>query len=68
MTAIKQLQDFALANYEGGGHWVYETFDAADYQEVLNENNGNMELCEARLRKYWGTLSMLEREYSYGDE
>ena len=35
-TAIKELQDFARANYEDGGHWVYESFDCADYQEVLD--------------------------------
>jgi hypothetical protein len=66
-TAIKELQDFAHAHYEDGGHWVYEAFDAADYQEVLDDNNGNMELCKARLRHHWEQLCMLEREYAFGD-
>jgi hypothetical protein len=67
-TAIKELQDYARANYEDGGHWVYEAFDCADYQEVLNENNGNMELCKARLKHHWQQMCMLEREYAFDDE
>jgi hypothetical protein len=67
-TAIKQLQDFARANYEDGGHWVYEAFDCADYQEVLDDNKGDMELCKARLKHHWEQLRMLEREYAFGDE
>jgi len=66
-TAIKELQDFAHANYEDGGHWVYEAFDCADYQEVLDDNNGNMDLCKARLRHHWEQMCMLEREYAFGD-
>jgi hypothetical protein len=67
-TEIKQLQDFAHANYEDGGHWVYETFDCADYQEMLDNNKGNMEICKAQLRHHWEQLCMLEREYAFGDE
>ncbi len=67
-TAIKELQDFARANYEQGGHWVYEAFDCADYQEVLDDNKGDMELCKARLKHHWEQLCMLEREYAFGDE
>ena len=66
-TAIKELQDFAHANYEDGGHWVYEAFDCADYQEVLDDNKGNMDLCKARLRHHWEQMCMLEREYAFGD-
>jgi hypothetical protein len=66
-TAIKELQDFAHANYEDGGHWVYESFDCADYQEVIDDNKGNMDLCKARLRHHWEQLCMLEKEYSFGD-
>jgi hypothetical protein len=68
ITEIKQLQDFAHANYEDGGHWVYETFDCADYQEMLDNNKGNMEICKAQLRHHWEQLCMLEREYAFGDE
>jgi hypothetical protein len=67
ITPIKELQDFARANYEDGGHWVYEAFDCADYQEVLDDNKGNMELCKARLRHHWEQLCMLEKEYAFGD-
>lgn len=62
-TAIKQLQDFALANYEDGGHWVYETFDCADYQQVLEDNKFNIEMCEAQLRHHWEHFEKLEQEY-----
>lgn len=63
LTAIKQLQDFALANYEDGGHWVYETFDCADYQQVLEDNKFNIEMCEAQLRHHWEHFEKLEQEY-----
>ena len=66
-TAIKQLQDFAHANYEEGGHWVYEAFDCADYQEVLTAHNGNIDLAKAQLQEYWKRMCMLEREYAFGD-
>ena len=66
-TAIKELQDFANTNYEDGGHWVYEAFDAADYQEVLDGHNGNVEQAKAQLREYWQRMCMLEKEYAFGD-
>ena len=66
-TAIKQLQDFARANYEQGGHWVYEAFDCADYQEVLTAYNGNIDLCKSELRHHWEKMCRLEREYAFGD-
>ena len=66
-TAIKQLQDFANANYEEGGHWVYEAFDCADYQEVLTAHNGNIEQAKSQLQEYWKRMCMLEREYAFGD-
>jgi len=66
-TAIKELQDFANTNYEDGGHWVYEAFDCADYQEVLDGHNGNVEQAKAQLCEYWKRMCMLEKEYAFGD-
>lgn len=50
---IKTLEAYALANYEAGGHWVYETHNAADYQEILDGANGNVEAAKKALREYW---------------
>ena len=50
---IKTLQAYALDNYEAGGHWVYETHDDADYQEILDDAGGNVGAAKKALRKYW---------------
>lgn len=32
---VETLKQYALENYEVGGHWVFETYSNADYAEVL---------------------------------
>lgn len=55
----KILQQYALDNYEEGGHWVYETHEAADYQGYLDEANGNIAKAKKLVREYWKlTLEM----------
>ena len=50
---IKTLQAYALANYEAGGHWVYETHDTADYQKILDDAGGNVGAAKKAIRKHW---------------
>jgi hypothetical protein len=50
---IKTLQAYALDNYEAGGHWVYETHNAADYQEILDDAGGNVGAAKKAIREYW---------------
>lgn len=36
---IKELQQYALDNYDLGGHWAYETHDKKDYIKILQRTN-----------------------------
>jgi hypothetical protein len=67
-TRILQLQDFARANYEHGGHWIYECFDTADYHELLEYCNNNMDDAKAALQERWESIAERQRECSFGDE
>lgn len=52
-SKIKALEAFALANYENGGHWVYETHESDDYQKRLDAVGGDLEKAKSELKKYW---------------
>ena len=65
MTDIKTLEAYALANYETGGHWIAETYGAADYQAVLDEAGGNMAKAKAALKKAW--LFLVAQQAEAGD-
>lgn len=65
MTDIKTLEAYAMANYEAGGHWIAETYGAADYQAVLDEAGGNMAKAKAALKKAW--LFLVEQQAEAGD-
>jgi hypothetical protein len=60
--AMKALEQFALDNYEEGGHWVVETHVAEDYQEFLDEAAGDMAKAKKLVREYWEFQNMLQRE------
>jgi hypothetical protein len=62
LTAIRELQDYAFAHYEHGGDWVYECFDTADYQEVLDYYRGNMEIAKSAIKARWEALHQMEQE------
>ena len=61
-TAILALQDFAHAHYEQGGDWVYECFDTADYQEVLDYHRGDIDQAKVALKARWEHLHQMEQE------
>ena len=53
MTPIKQLEDYAMRNYESGGHWVVECFGEVDYQRYLDEADGRVNRAKRLLKEYW---------------
>lgn len=55
--AMKALEQFALDNYEEGGHWVVETHVAQDYQEYLDEACGNVAKAKKLVRSYWELMN-----------
>jgi hypothetical protein len=60
--AMKALEQFALDNYEEGGHWVVETHEAADYQEFLDEAAGDEAKAKKLVREYWEFMNMRQAE------
>jgi hypothetical protein len=62
MTDIKTLEAYAMQHYEAGGHWIVETYGAADYQAVLDEAGGNMAKAKAALKREWLFLVAQQRE------
>jgi len=64
-AAHARLEQFALTNYEAGGHWVAECFGPEDYDEYINEARGNLEVAEALLKDYWELVNERERDCAW---
>lgn len=64
---IEALKAHALANYEAGGHWVYETYSAADYEAIVAEAEGDLERAKELLQEAWEFTCERERECAFGD-
>lgn len=60
-----KLQAYALANYERGGHWIYETYTPEDYEAVLIEAEGDIERAQAALRDIWDMYNERELDCSW---
>jgi len=54
---VQELQAYALANYNAGGHWIYETSSDADYLAVYEKANGNVKKAKALLKAEWKLLT-----------
>lgn len=67
IDAVKQLEAYALAHYEQGGHWVYETHDVADYVEYLERAQGDVAAAKQLVREYWELICDRERDCAFGD-
>ena len=58
--AHEALRQYALDNYEEGGHWIYETTDLKDYQEYLDEAGGDLAKAKTLVRDHWKLLLEME--------
>jgi len=59
---IEALKAYALAHYDNGGEWVFETQDRADYQSVLDNVGGDINKAKQSLRKHWELISAVARD------
>jgi hypothetical protein len=56
---IKELEAYALANYDKGGHWIVECWEDSDYQNVIDDEE-TLPKCKRQLKAIWGASN--ERE------
>ncbi len=66
MNKTQQLIAFANDNYEAGGHWIVECWDAADCDQILSENSGDVELAKEALQRQWELTNEQERNCAWG--
>jgi hypothetical protein len=59
---ISTLKDYAMANYETGGHWIVETYSDSDYQRVIDAAGGDVKKAGAALKSEWDFLTTRENE------
>lgn len=64
-AAIKDLEQWALDNYEAGGHWVYECFGREDYEEYLTAADGDLSLAKTRLQQHWTLICEREKDCAW---
>lgn len=62
---MNELYQYAAANYEEGGHWIAETWDAADYNDLLEECGGNMDKAKRELKLRWELICEQERNCAW---
>jgi hypothetical protein len=65
MTKIQQLIEFAVDNYEEGGHWIAECWNAADYDKVLEEVGGDVALAKEYLKQQWELINEQEQNCAW---
>jgi len=63
---MNELYQYALDNYEAGGHWIVECWDAADYNDILEECNGDVAAAKLVIRDQWEMIRAQERECAWG--
>ena len=66
MTGVKELEKFALAHYDQGGHWIVECWEAVDYECLLRECNNDLDLARQELEREWKITVAQERECAWG--
>jgi hypothetical protein len=49
---VQALKDYANDHYDEGGHWVAETHDTKDYEEMLLASS-SLEVAKRNLREFW---------------
>ena len=65
MTKTEQLIAYATDCYEAGGHWIVECWDAADYNDLLEEVGGDVELAKAALKQQWELTNEQEQNCAW---
>jgi hypothetical protein len=61
MNQVEILKQYALDNYEAGGHWVFETYSDAEYAKVLVEFP-SIEAAKEAIKRDWELCVMQEQE------
>ena len=61
---VAALKQYALDNYEVGGHWVFETYADLDYAEVVFEYP-SLQAGKQALKEAWEGVEEQKREYSW---
>jgi hypothetical protein len=52
MNGVEILKQYALDNYESGGHWVFETYSDAEYAKVLVVSQ-SIEAAKKAIKEDW---------------
>ena len=52
MNDMQTLKQYALDNYEAGGHWVFETYSDDEYAQVLAKCP-TLEEAKAAIKETW---------------
>ena len=63
-TGVEILKQYALDNYEEGGHWVFETYSDADYAKVLVEHQ-SVEAAKKAIKEDWELCVEQERNCAW---
>lgn len=66
MTKIAELIEFALENYQGGGHWVYECWGDEEYEQVLADCGGDVAKAKLAIERDWQLTNERAQDCSWG--
>jgi hypothetical protein len=65
MTKAQALEAYAIQHYSAGGNWIAETYETADYQQVVDAAGGDIDEAKAAIKRAW--LFQVEQESNCGD-
>ena len=66
MRAVKYLEQYALSNYDAGGHWIVETYTEEDYEAVLAAAGNDLNAAQTLLRDRWQLICEQEQNCAWG--
>ena len=61
-TDVKELKSYALAHYEEGGHRAYECWGDEEYEDLIEEVGGDVDVAKKHLRKWWEFVNEQQAE------
>jgi hypothetical protein len=59
---LQDLAEYAHENYCAGGHWIFECYEAPEYQAVLDACSGDLDKAKAALKARWEFKNELSTE------